>query len=119
MTDSDPGHHFFYRVLERLGTPTMEVAEINSCLPEEMLRMIFSFLPPKDLKAAVLVCKLLSIVGQLDRLLAAFRLNGVQIFYKTALATETGMLINIKFISRASNATSVILTHLNSINLNI
>ena len=42
----------------------MEVAEINSLLPEEMLRMIFSFLPPKDLKAAVLVCKLWSSVGQ-------------------------------------------------------
>ena len=42
----------------------MDVAEINSCLPEEMLRMIFSFLPPKDLKAAVLVCKLWCGVGQ-------------------------------------------------------
>ena len=42
----------------------MEVAEINSCLPEEMLRMVFSFLPPVDLKAAVLVCKLWSRVGQ-------------------------------------------------------
>ena len=42
----------------------MEVAEINSLLPEEMLRMIFSFLPPNDLKAAVLVCKLWSRIGQ-------------------------------------------------------
>ena len=42
----------------------MEVAEINSCVPQEMLRIIFSFLPPKDLKAAVLVCKLWSRVGQ-------------------------------------------------------
>ena len=42
----------------------MEAAEINSLLPEEMLRMIFSYLPPEDLKAAVLVCKLWSRVGQ-------------------------------------------------------
>ena len=42
----------------------MEVAELNSLLPEEMLRMIFSFLPPKDLKSAVLVCKLWSRVEQ-------------------------------------------------------
>ena len=42
----------------------MEVAEINSCLPEEVLRIVFSFLPPKDLKAAVVVCKLWSRIGQ-------------------------------------------------------
>ena len=42
----------------------MEVSQISSSLPEEMLRMIFSFLPPEDLKAAVLVCKLWSRVGQ-------------------------------------------------------
>ena len=42
----------------------MEVPQISSSLPEEMLRIIFSFLPPKDLKAVVLVCKLWSRVGQ-------------------------------------------------------
>ena len=42
----------------------MEIPEISSSLPEEMLRMIFSYLPPEDLKAVVLVCKLWSRVGQ-------------------------------------------------------
>ena len=45
--------------------PKKEVAKIYSSLPEEMLRMIFSFLPPKDLKAAILICKLLSIALEL------------------------------------------------------
>ena len=40
------------------------VDEINGLLPEEMLRLIFSFLPPKDLKTAVLVCKLWFGIGQ-------------------------------------------------------
>ena len=37
-----------------LGT---QEAEINRRLPAEMLEKVFRHLPPKDLKAAVLVCK--------------------------------------------------------------
>ena len=37
-----------------LGT---QEAQINRRLPAEMLEKVFRHLPPKDLKAAVLVCK--------------------------------------------------------------
>ena len=64
MTDSAADRHHCHRILECLRTPKKEVAKINASLPEEMLRIIFSFLPPKDLKAVILVCKLWSRVGQ-------------------------------------------------------
>ena len=35
----------------------MEEDEINALLPDEMLRKVFSFLSPKDLKSSVLVCR--------------------------------------------------------------
>ena len=46
----------------------MDGAKNNVLLPKEMLRIIFSFLPPPDLKAAVLVCKRWAEVGQSPRL---------------------------------------------------
>ena len=42
----------------------MEEAKINALLPEEMLRKVFSFLSPPDLKTSVLVCKRWAEVGQ-------------------------------------------------------
>ena len=53
-----------WQAIVNISIDKKKVAKINSFLPEEMLRMIFSFLPPKDLKSAVLVCKLWSRVGQ-------------------------------------------------------
>ena len=35
----------------------MEELNINLVFPEELLYQVFSLLPPKDLKSAVLVCK--------------------------------------------------------------
>lgn len=52
-----------WQAIVNISIDKKKVAKINS-FPEEMLRMIFSFLPPKDLKSAVLVCKLWSRVGQ-------------------------------------------------------
>ena len=42
----------------------MEEDEINALLPDEMLRKVFSFLPPPDLKSSVLVCKRWAEVGE-------------------------------------------------------
>ena len=64
MTDSVPDRHHFYKILERVRAPQKDVTKVNALLPEEILRIIFSFLPPKDLKSAVLVCKLWSRVEQ-------------------------------------------------------
>ena len=42
----------------------MEEDEINAFLPDEMIRKVFSFLSPPDLKSSVLVCKRWAEVGQ-------------------------------------------------------
>ena len=47
-----------------LQSETLKDSELNSLFPKKILKYIFSLLPPPDLKAAVLVCKLWAEVGQ-------------------------------------------------------
>ena len=47
-----------------LQSETLKDSELNSLFPKKILKYIFSLLPPPDLKAAVLVCRLWAEVGQ-------------------------------------------------------
>ena len=51
-----------------LQSETLKDSELNSLFPKKILKYIFSLLPPPDLKAAVLVCRLWSEVGQAPEL---------------------------------------------------
>ena len=51
-----------------LQSETLKDSELNSLFPKKILKYIFSLLPPQDLKAAVLVCRLWSEVGQAPEL---------------------------------------------------
>merc|ERR1711971_36059 len=52
----------------RQGGGKMEFSGINALLPREMLQTTLSLLSPRDLKSAVLVCKLWAEVGQVPAL---------------------------------------------------
>ena len=51
-----------------LQSETLKDSELNSLFPKKILKYIFSLLPPPDLKAAVMVCKLWAEVGQAPEL---------------------------------------------------
>ena len=57
-----------------MAAPIMAVALINRLLPAEMLERVFHLLPPRDLKAVVLVCRWWREVGEAPALWAWVRL---------------------------------------------
>jgi len=55
------------QVNQAMANPSEEVAQINR-LPMEVLEMVFHLLPPRDLKAVVLVCRWWREVGEAPKL---------------------------------------------------